>query len=321
MSRLEEIEADFPGLLRDVPLRSLDEPDCIAAIGRVTDLIGISLDDDLARASNVPGFMVRFVLPTRAIDETEFYDHVRAKCPGAVPALRTLIETFTARWSFDYISGGITAAYALAELDEPSLPLVAKHFPVIDAEHNGEFDGEKVQALVAKHGWTPGMVDFVIAWLAQTDNNWFPGTEARGLDLYGYDVSPNWWMEGGLRDAAKALGTSGAEFARRCLTVLTEHGHAPDEEYYFGNRVTEGFYVEYFERESGRRWPKKRSSLPHSVLRLLPQGEFARRAVADSFVDLQYDWAKLVERRKLDNWDLEFFIEIERLVRARVNPD
>ena len=200
MAWFENVEADFPGLIKGVPLTSLAESDCIAAIERATQLIvGEPEGEDFAR-----GLFVRFNMPDRILFEDAFYEHVRTKCPGAVPALRALIEKFTELWSWEYHSGGIFAAYALAYLDESSLPLVQRHFQVIDAEHNAEFGGEKVQTLVTRHGFTSRMVDFVITWLQLTENTQFPGTEGRGSSVYNDEISPDWWITGGLRNAAKA---------------------------------------------------------------------------------------------------------------------
>jgi hypothetical protein len=190
----------------DVPLQSLGEADCILAIERATALIVTCTPDEMHKHYGPDGQLwVRFAMGDRCMLEDEFYEHVCNNCPGAVPALRKLIERFTAHWDFDFPSGGSFAAAALAYLDQRSLPLVARHFRVIHA-FNDDFNFEVVEKLIEKHGWSLATIDFVIAWFEQTEHN----------------CHREWWIKRRLLEAARAL-MGPKEFVNHYFAVLADY--------------------------------------------------------------------------------------------------
>jgi hypothetical protein len=150
-----------------IPLAAWTEADCIAAIDAMTKKLTASF---LERA--VDGD-VQFVFQSGAwdFDEEQFFTTVRERFPGAAPAIRRLIERYLAvhkrqRDLFWRGAEGIGifghAVRTLAVRDPDALQLMRRYGRAVDIGHEHFFSRETVPAVIAAHGWTDAVIDFVI---------------------------------------------------------------------------------------------------------------------------------------------------------------
>jgi hypothetical protein len=144
-----------------------------------------------------------FLTPDSVLDERAFFALIRERCPGAVPALRTLILTYAAKvralgrshifYATDEEVAFGHAALALAHLDADCGTILIAFLQDRRAEHD-PFTRDAVLATYhRRHGWTgePGMR----LGIAYASSESFGG----GLGIE--DV----WQWRGLREAAQGM--------------------------------------------------------------------------------------------------------------------
>ena len=158
-----------------VPLAAWSEAACIAAI----DALIAQIDADFFKRAVDGDIQTVFVMGKEHIDEEQFFNAVRDRFPGAAPAIRRLIEryldVYTGHSDLTWKgSEGIAifghAVRALGVLDEEALPTVRRYGDRVDGGHENFFAHETVPSIVAAHGWTDRVIDFVVAVLLRHYN-------------------------------------------------------------------------------------------------------------------------------------------------------
>jgi len=189
--RVAELKTERRQLV--VPLGGWTEAECVRAIDALTDLVH---DGELHRRANDSKVSILFDMGGERIRESRFFPEVGARFPGAAPAIRRLVDQFAdagAKQNFlfdDEDDTGVLgrAVNVLGTLDHSALPTLRHYGLLVDAEHEYFFAGQTVPAVIAAHGWTNEVVDFVFWVLVRNYYN--------TLQNYG-DV----WRTWGLRDA------------------------------------------------------------------------------------------------------------------------
>ena len=112
-----------------------------------------------------------------AIKEADFFNEVAARFPGAVPALRRLIERYVepigppSRHLFTTVDEESsdtptqllgTAVRALGIHDQASLPLIQRYGMLVDRGHEYFFASETARSIIRAHGWTDPVIDFML---------------------------------------------------------------------------------------------------------------------------------------------------------------
>jgi hypothetical protein len=160
-----------------IPLKTLGEAECVKAVAKMGALVEAGLDRIVHRDN------LTFVFPQgggNSLSEEDFFAHVAANCPSAVPALRMLLISFgrQAAGAHKWVGGEqITtgtepenqhtalayAALALAKLDPTAYEALTGWFDHVDQEHDGFAANTVFPAMAAKTGWSsPEFIRFAI---------------------------------------------------------------------------------------------------------------------------------------------------------------
>lgn len=179
-----------------IPLASLEEADCIAAIDALRQAVQGNFLDRVVDDE----ILIEFVMPGRVLGEGEFFEMVEAHSPRAAGALRGLIEALCAvpgiekQHLFSVGEEGIGllsgAARAFAKLDPAPIELVKAYGRLMDVEHEYSYINSVVPSMLENLGWTPEVMDFAV-WLIQA--NFYNSMDHRRL-----------WEEWGMGRAAAA---------------------------------------------------------------------------------------------------------------------
>lgn len=205
-----------------VPLAEWSEAGCIAAIDALTaqvdpNFTGRAVDSEIA---------VVFRMGHEEIGEQQFFSTVRERFPGATPAIGRLIERYVEsnpRHVDVYSPSDDTeqsiallghAVHALGVLDQNALMTVRRYGMTVDLEHETFFTASTIPAIIAAHGWTEPVTDFVIWVLLRSYNN--------GLLDY-----PKVWRMWGLEKAARRQTPEA--FARRVMQEFANLGGYDDD--------------------------------------------------------------------------------------------
>lgn len=179
-----------------MPLPSLSERDCIAAIENLTS----KFDQELPLRAHENEIKLIFKHGTKRLNGKKFFAHVQNNCPGAVPALRALIAKYhlcTGKWDYiytvpcdgiEFLSG---AALALGMLDVNSMDVLQLFADRIDTEHQYYFCQEVLPAIIKHHGPVPEVLRLAI-WVMLFRN---------GNSIDAKTV----WSDFGVRAALKAM--------------------------------------------------------------------------------------------------------------------
>ena len=189
--RVAELKAERREVV--IPLDGWTEAECVRAIDALTEMVH---DGELYRRANDSKVSILFDRSGERIPESRFFPEVGARFPGAAPAIRRLIERFAdagtkQNFLFDDEDGSGVLARAvnvLGTLDHSALPTLKRYGLLVDAEHEYFFAGQTVPAVIAAHGWTNEVVDFVFWVLVRNYYN--------TLQEYSHV-----WQTWGLRDA------------------------------------------------------------------------------------------------------------------------
>jgi hypothetical protein len=196
----------------EIPFDGWSEAACVAAIDALTN----ELNEDFPRRAASNEVRVVFVSRDGEVSEEHFFTEVGTRFGGATPAIRRLIDRYCdiARpgdYLFSRAIEGIGifawAAKTLGVLDRSALPTLKRYGVLMDHEHEHCFAGTIVPAVVAAHGWTDDVINFVF-WVLVLD---YYNT----LDDYG-----KVWAGWGLRDAL--IQREPREFARHIAVELAE---------------------------------------------------------------------------------------------------
>ena len=177
-------------------LTSLAEADCIKAIEEITAQIGPETEQHAYDSQ----LQAVFKLEGKRLDEKKFFAHVLKNFPGAVPALRRLIDTYCDNlhpsaalyWKpTDGIGAFAHAALCLAKLDPSSIATLRRYAETIDTYHE-YFFMEKTLPVMWKHlGASTEMLDLA-EWLFFTK--------------LGNCANPSsFWRKSGMQKTAKKL--------------------------------------------------------------------------------------------------------------------
>ncbi|QAY77583.1 WD40 repeat domain-containing protein [Sphingosinicella sp. BN140058] len=184
-----------------------------AAVEEAIDALAAEMDVSLAARAEEGEVCLTFQDGEESIAETAFFDRVAEQVPSAAPALRRLIERFVAvardsEFLFSDAENGhgflSHAVLALGLLDREALPVIQSYGRVVDREHEYDFAGLVVPRLIAAHGWSDAMIDFVF-WVMI--RNYFN-------TLQDFTIV---WQDWGLRDALIAQDPE--VVARRVATL------------------------------------------------------------------------------------------------------
>jgi hypothetical protein len=176
-----------------VPLADWSESEVIRAIDALAEL---AAEGEIHRRAVGRVTTILFEIGGAQLHESQFFPEVGLRVPAAAPAIRRLVERFVdASGDHDFLfaaeEGPGVLAHAvkvLGVLDLSSIPTLERYGRLVDAEHEYFFAGETVRAVIAAHGWTDEIVDFVFWVLVRNYYN--------TLQEYGPI-----WQSWGLRDA------------------------------------------------------------------------------------------------------------------------
>jgi hypothetical protein len=164
-----------------VPLDGWTEAGCVAAIEALAARVDAGDLHDRAG----PGESIRIVFASgdARVGESRFFAEVDERFPGAVPAIRHLVERYAAVSEAripddvyrgvhvnpdDHVELLARAVRTLGVRDPSALPTLERYGTLIDAEHQGEaFTRGTVPAVIAAYGWTDDVVDFVFWFLVR----------------------------------------------------------------------------------------------------------------------------------------------------------
>jgi hypothetical protein len=162
--RVEELKARRREVV--VSFAAWSEAECLHAIDALTNL---AADGEVHRRAIDRKVQILFDLGGERIPDSRFFSDVGTRFPAAASAIRRLIERFADAsaghdFLFDDEEGNGVLAHAvkaLGTLDRSSLPTVKRYGLLVDAEHEYFFAGTTVPAIIAAHGWSDDVVDFV----------------------------------------------------------------------------------------------------------------------------------------------------------------
>lgn len=219
--RVDALKAEAKKTL--IPLSSLEEIDCIAAIEQLSDIVTNSLEERVVDNE----FRAVFKLGKKQLDEARFFSHVRDSCPSCAPALQTLIEACTKHgsshifWKSSPAASMLChAALTLGLLDQDRLRVVIRYLQVVDSEHEGFFSTQAAPQILSHHGWTRQTLEFAFMFMCHTSMN--------------SGIAPDFWSQSGIRTAAPAM-VSAEEFAEFSHEALERYGYPAEEESEFGH--------------------------------------------------------------------------------------
>ncbi len=153
-----------------VPLAAWSEAGSIAAIDALTAMAGPGFVDRAVDSE----IAILFQMGGENITEQRFFTTVRERFPAAAPAIRRLIERYVGShprhvdvYSHpEDVEQSIAllgpAAHALGVLDPNSLVTLRRYGMTVDLAHENYFTASTIPAIVAAHGWTEPVTDFVI---------------------------------------------------------------------------------------------------------------------------------------------------------------
>ena len=171
-----------------------------AAVGAAIDALTAEITPALAARAIDGEIHLWFQMGGTTYTEQSFFDRLPEAFPASAPALRRLVEqlvdaTVCSAFLFSNAQEGrgflSHAVRALGLIDPSALPLVQRYGRVVDREHEHDFAGNTVPALIAAHGWTDAMTEFVFWVLIR---NYFN-------TLHDFSVV---WNDWGMRDAVVA---------------------------------------------------------------------------------------------------------------------
>ncbi|QNA85059.1 hypothetical protein G4G27_14430 [Sphingomonas sp. So64.6b] len=187
------IPPDPRGNRIDIPLSDWSN----AAIARAIDDLTAEITPDLARRADDYEIALNFKSAGKLISEAEFFDRLPRDRANLGPALRRLVDQYAAAaLQSEFLYSNTTnghgflsgAVLTLGLIDPEALPTVQAYGRVVDREHEYQFAGRVVPAIVQAHGWSDVMVDFVF-WV-MIRNYFNTLTDFNAI-----------WTEWGLRDA------------------------------------------------------------------------------------------------------------------------
>jgi hypothetical protein len=194
--RVKALKSDARKVL--VPLAEWSEAGAIAAIDALTAMAGPGFVDRAVDSE----IAILFQMGGENITEQRFFTTVRERFPAAAPAIRRLIERYVGShprhvdvYSHpEDVEQSIAllgpAVHALGVLDPNSLVTVRRYGMTVDLAHENYFTASTIPAIVAAHGWTEPVADFVIWVLLR-------GYGSGSLDY------PKVWHMWGLEKAAR----------------------------------------------------------------------------------------------------------------------
>jgi hypothetical protein len=189
--RVAELQAQRRQIV--VPLAGWSESEVIHAIDALADF---AAEGEIHRRAVGSYTTILFEIGGSQLHESQFFPEVGSRVPAAAPAIRRLVERFVdANGDHAFLFAGeegpgvlAHAVKVLGVLDRSSIPTLERYGLIVDAEHEYFFAGETVPAVIAAHGWTDEIVDFVFWVLVRNFYN--------TLQEYG-----TIWQSWGLRDA------------------------------------------------------------------------------------------------------------------------
>lgn len=235
-----------------VRLRDLSEAQCIRAINSLVKDLPRHLENKTHNTLDL-----FFELPDRTLDEEQFFAHVEAAVPEAVPSLRKLLDRILKLCSdLPYASNDrqllAPAAQALGVLDQSALREIGAYGACWDDEHATYFTRNLVPAVVAAHGWTDEVVAFALSAMFRHD-----------------DIAEQLWCKLGMR-AALEKTLSPEEFAGQVVSELK--ANPPEESFRFGHYAL----LKLWESENQRSaWEER---LFAELDRLTPQYDYPNAA-------------------------------------------
>jgi hypothetical protein len=145
-----------------------------AALFKAIDALTGKMTASIYRRERDSELKIVFVVGKETLEEAAFFDSLMDASPAVLPPLARLIERFVevgASNDFLFSVGeeGIgllaSAVRTLGVRDLSALPTIKRYGRLVDPEHEYYFAGQTVPAMIAAHGWTDDMVDFVF-WVA-----------------------------------------------------------------------------------------------------------------------------------------------------------